>query len=199
MTAQNKTTADTQVERGAETPPRRSFFIRLLTLALGGMLALFPFAVGLLVFLDPLRTKKRAADAEEDGGLEGFYKVATLDSLPGDGTPRYVKVVAGRADAWTYVPNEPIGAVYLSKKPDGGVAALNVMCPHAGCAVDFKPAERVFECPCHSSSFSITGERSENSPSARNLDELQTTVKDGEIWVAFENFRSGTAERIPVT
>ena len=183
----------------AQAEPRRGFLIQSLTLALSGIIALFPFAAGLLVFVDPLRAKQRSQRDDTAGGPEGFYNVARLDALPDDGTPQYVKVVAGRTDAWTYIPNEPIGAVYLSKTQADEVLALNVMCPHAGCAVNFNSRQRDFQCPCHSSSFSIDGKRSEDSPSARNLDKLRTEIKDGEVWVEFKNFRTGTAERIPVT
>ncbi len=176
--------------------PRRSFFIQLLTVTLGGLVALFPFAAGLLVFFDPLRSKKQ----REAGGtsLDGYHKVARLDSLPDDGTPQYVKVIADRWDAWNYIPDEPIGAVYIRKNEEGDVVAFNVACPHAGCAVEFSARTGDFQCPCHSSSFSISGERSASSPSARNLDELPIEIQDGEVWVEYKNYRTGTSERIPV-
>jgi menaquinol-cytochrome c reductase iron-sulfur subunit len=125
--------------------------------------------------------------------------VARLDSLPNDGTPQYFKVIADRWDAWNYIPNEPVGAVFLRKGEDGGVVAFNVGCPHAGCAVEFASRTREFQCPCHSSSFSIAGERSASSPSSRNLDELPIEIVDGDVWVEFMNYRTGTSEKIPVT
>jgi menaquinol-cytochrome c reductase iron-sulfur subunit len=129
--------------------------------------------------------------------LEGYYKVAQFDSLPDGGTPQYVKVMADRTDAWTYFPDEPIGAVYLRRSGED-VIAFNVVCPHAGCAVDFDLRQQAFRCPCHSSIFSLDGKRSANSPSARNLDQLAVKVQDGQVWVQFENFRTGTAEKVPV-
>ena len=36
----------------------------------------------------------------------------------------------------------------------------------------------------------------EDSPSARDLDRLETRVADGKILVKYENFRTGTAQKI---
>ena len=183
---------------GDTTQPRRGFLTQLLALALSGLVAVLPFTAGLIVFFDPLRARKRG-DAASDGDAFKGYKVARLDALPDDGTPQYVKVIADRWDAWNYIPDEPVGAVYLRKTEEGNVVAFNVACPHAGCAVEFAALSRDFRCPCHSSSFTISGQRSSSSPSARDLDELPTEIRDGEVWVQYQSFRTGTAERIPVT
>jgi Rieske Fe-S protein len=94
-----------------------------------------------------------------------------------------------------------VGAVYLQRLAGKQVRALNVVCPHAGCFVDFRGAESCFHCPCHNSSFSLDGKVLDpKSPSPRALDDLPVEVRNGtEIWVQFQNFRAGVKEKTPVS
>jgi nucleotide-binding universal stress UspA family protein/nitrite reductase/ring-hydroxylating ferredoxin subunit len=57
-------------------------------------------------------------------------------------------------------------AVY--RDPGGVVHALSAACTHMGCTVKWNPTERTFDCPCHGSRFSPTGELI-NGPAARPL------------------------------
>ena len=174
---------------------RRSFLVRGAAAVLGTLAVLVPFASGLLVFLDPLRRKKRESP---------FVRVASLDALPADGVPRRFPIIAERTDAWNHYPAEPIGAVYLSRSSDDEVTALNVACPHAGCFVVFDSEGETYRCPCHSSTFQIDGSRSDpaREPAPRSLDSLACEIRgesDGpEIWVKFQNFRAGNVKKLPV-
>ena len=47
-------------------------------------------------------------------------------------------------------------AVY--REESGGVHALSPVCTHLGCQVNWKTAERSWDCPCHGGRFSPTGE-----------------------------------------
>lgn len=139
------------------------------------------------MFLDPLR---RNADA----GL--LAQITTLDSLPDDGTPVLFPVIATRTDAWNKAV-APIGAVYVRRVRPDQVQAFNITCPHAGCAVEFQAEKEGFICPCHNSLFSVSGKRSGDSPAARDLDELPAEIRNhGEVWVRFQNFKTGKAEKI---
>lgn len=176
------------------TPPldRRGFFKKLLALVLGGLAALVPVAAGLVTALDPLRRRSAA-------GVP--VRVTTLDALPADGLPRRFPVIAARSDAWNRFQAAPIGAVYLRRAPNGTVEALNVVCPHAGCFVEFSAAAGNFRCPCHQSTFALDGSiASPASPSPRALDKLAVKVgDDGAVWVTFQNFQSGRADQVPVS
>ncbi len=46
-------------------------------------------------------------------------------------------------------------AVY--RDDDGGLHAMSAACTHLGCAVNWNPAERSWDCPCHGSRFSADG------------------------------------------
>ena len=160
-------------------------------MVISGLLGLVPVLSGLAVFLDPLRRK-----AEKRGAL----LVTTIDSLPDDGIPRKFTVLATRTDAWNKFTQVSIGAVYLRRTARNQIQALNMTCPHAGCNVDFEPERNAFLCPCHKSTFTVEGRIGNPvSPSPRGLDELKVELRQGkEVWVVFQNFQGGRAEKIPV-
>ena len=72
--------------------------------------------------------------------------------------------------------------------------------PHAGCAVEFQPEKKGYFCPCHNSLFTPEGKRTDGSPSARDLDSLNSEVRaNGEVWVQFQNFETGKAHKVAVS
>lgn len=174
---------------------RREFLKKVLAISAGTVAIGVPVAAGVRVFLDPLTRK-----GEGDGGT--VVNVAPLDAVPPDGVPRRFQVVADKTDAWNHYLNVPIGAVYLVRHADRPqeVTAFNVVCPHAGCAVEAR-ADGTFACPCHRSTFRADGSLVPGSVSPRGLDQLKVdpaAVAKGDIKIRFQNFMAGTAERIPV-
>jgi len=171
--------------------PRRDFVIKLFAGLISTLLGLVPLGAGLAVFLDPLRRKTSNS---------GPVRIASLESLPADGIPRKFSVVATRIDAWNRFKQAAIGSVYLRRTSDGQVQAFNVVCPHAGCFVDFLLDRGQYHCPCHNSTFTIAGKiDNPASPAARGLDSLEVEVRNGkEIWVKFQEFQAGSANKIPV-
>jgi Rieske Fe-S protein len=171
---------------------RRGFFVKAAAVVIGGIVSIFPFAVGLLAFFDPLRRKSEAGN---------FVRVAPLEAVPADGMPRRFAVLADRTDAWNRFRNEPIGAVYLRRSAADKIEAFNSICPHAGCFVDFNEPARCFKCPCHNSTFTVDGSIIQPSPSPRPMDTLTVEVRDQggskEVWVRFDNFYTGIAEKVP--
>ena len=140
----------------------------MAAVVVGAIVGIVPFAAGLATFLDPLLKRKNAAA----GGGEAsrpLRRVASLAALPADGTPVQVPVIADLTDAWNREPNQPIGAVYLRRQGDK-VECFNAICPHAGCFVAYAADRKVFQCPCHTSSFQLDGERILPSPSPRDMD-----------------------------
>jgi Rieske Fe-S protein len=182
-----------QSARNSNDTDRRGFLKRVLTVFLGVFAALVPVGVVLRVLSDPLRQKT---------GTTAPVLITSLDALPADGVPRKFSVIASKQDAWNRFSKVPIGAVYLrrSAQDKNKVDALNVVCPHAGCFVDFSTTENQFLCPCHKSSFRVDGAiANAGSPSPRGLDALNVEVrKDGSVWVEFKNFEAGRVEKVPV-
>lgn len=176
---------------GAAAPERRSFLTKLFALVFASLAGLVPVGVGLRTFTGPL-----AMAAKRNGAVH----VTSLDMLPEDGVPRKFPVVADRQDAFSIYPRVPVGAVYLRRAKDQTVTALNVACPHAGCFVDFVPAEARFFCPCHRSTFELSGAiHDPASPSPRGMDTLEVEVRNGsEVWVVFQNFEAGHKGKVLV-
>jgi menaquinol-cytochrome c reductase iron-sulfur subunit len=210
MAAAAQPPSPTASKVAAKDDHRRGFFGKLAAVVVGGIVVIFPFAAGLAVFADPLRRRN---------GRNGLIRVASLDAVPTDGTPRKFAVIADRQDAWNDFPAEPIGAVYLRRvtkskqsgaekteatdsKADAGdtptIEALNVICPHAGCFVGFSDSRQEYLCPCHTSAFAIDGDLI-SGPSPRGLDKLECVVREEEgrkvVWVNFKNFYTGISDQ----
>jgi menaquinol-cytochrome c reductase iron-sulfur subunit len=170
---------------------RRGFLKKSLATALGLLAALVPVAAGLVVAADPLRRKAAAGQA---------LRVTTLAALPADGLPHRFPVIGAKTDAWTRFDATPVGAVYLRRTGGRQVEAFNVVCPHAGCSVEFEPGANRFQCPCHKSVFGLDGRVADpRSPSPRGLDGLAVSVDaDGAVWVKFQNFQAGRPDKVPV-
>jgi Rieske Fe-S protein len=184
--------------------PRRSFLTSAGAIVISGFVAIFPFAAGMGVLLDPLR--RRAKGAAGAGGEETikFVRLGPLDLLPADGIPHQFALTDDTVDAWTRSTGQRVGTAFLTRtdSPDGPkVTALSSVCPHLGCAVDFNGPAGEFECPCHASAFAKDGVKL-FGPSLRGLDPLAVKLVeiDGtkEIWVECARFRTGISERIAV-
>lgn len=166
----------------------RRCFLAAGAAALAGVL---PPLTGLGVLLNPLRKKSSLGQA---------VRVTSLSALPADGVPRKFPVVTDRVDAWNHFHNVPIGAVYLRRTEENSVEAFSVNCPHAGCFVEYRSAEKNYLCPCHDSRFHIDGSiQDPNSPSPRGLDSLEVDEEKlqnlNEVWVRFQKFQAGKAQK----
>lgn len=168
------------------------------------MLAI-PTTISGLLFLDPLLRKKKGTGSAAGDRLSGFTKLPVdLASVPTDGSPVAVTVRRDQDDAWNRFRNVPVGNVWV-RRTDDGIQVFNSVCPHLGCAVDYRSSERDFRCPCHSAVFGLDGQK-QNAVSPRDMDSLEShLVTDGkiqddgdEIWVKFQNFARGTSEKKPV-
>jgi nitrite reductase/ring-hydroxylating ferredoxin subunit len=188
---------------------RRSFLVRLAAVVCGGIVALFPFAAGWGVIIDPWRRRRAAsaADGEPLGATAtgpNFVRICSLDALTPGGDPQPFAVILKVVDdAWTRTFNQKVGVIFLERSNAGNepsVVALNAKCPHLGCLVDFNRTKAEFQCPCHESAFAKDGERL-YGPSLRGMDplavEVRSTTGQQEVFVAFQKFMPGIAERTP--
>jgi Rieske Fe-S protein len=176
----------------AEANSRRDVFKQAIALFCGALALLIPGVAGMAALLDPLRRKGNS------GG--GFLRLASMEALPEDGTPRKFPVIAERTDAWTRFPAEPVGAVFL-RRVGKQVVALQATCPHAGCSIDFQgmePTNGKFFCPCHGADFDLFGKRLQpRSVSPRDMDSLEVEIRSrNEVWVKFQTFQSGATKKI---
>ena len=184
----------------------RRGFVKFCAAAISVLLGAIPAGLGLGFFLDPLTRDRSGADSAPDPDgvqkdADGFIDLkVSVSSLPEDGTPVSVKVLDDRVDAWNKIPNVPIGTVWLRRTEAGEVLAFNTICPHLGCAVDYRQGNRDFFCPCHTSTFALDGKRQNMIP-PRDMDGLETKLKpetDDSIWLKYQDFRAATHEKIEV-
>ncbi len=189
MADNSKSSAPRDRQEASPIEGRRAFLAKIVAGFVGLAALAVPTASGVVAFFDPLRRKSAG---------EKFYPLAPFDSLAYDGSPRRVSVIAERADAWNKFPNEAIGAVFLRRVGKDKVEALQTVCPHMGCSILFEAEGEGgrFHCPCHNASFDLTGRRTDAVSSApRDMDPLETEIRDGVVWVKFRTFPLGVANR----
>ena len=191
--------------------PRRNFMVEIASVAIGGIVSLCGLVSGIIVFLDPIRRAPRIPGKYRtgEGGGDKFVFIASLDALPDDGVPRRFPVITNKVDAWNFSPNVAIGSVYLRRqKGQKDVQVFHTTCPHAGCSVSYKhdpdPKKSAYVCPCHNSAFDLDGEKikynNKENPSPRTLDALEIDadkLKNGEIWIHFQDFYTGKHHKEP--
>jgi len=100
-----------------------------------------------------------------EGEFGGMVNAGPVDSFPAGSVTRF-----------------PDGRFYLVRAPEGGFLAIYHRCTHLGCTVDWQPDQNRFFCPCHASSFDITGDV-QNPPAPRALDTFPVSFAAGELLV----------------
>lgn len=150
--------AKKEQEEARETETSRRGFLNRLWAALG-LVVLAEFAWLVVSFLRP--HERRTARG-------GFGAV-----LP-----------AGRAEDFApgTVTAFPRGQFYLARLEDGGFLAISRKCTHLGCTVPWVEKENRFACPCHGSTFDITG-NVVHAPAPRALDLFPVTIENNVVKV----------------
>lgn len=168
---------------------RRSLLQRLgaiLVAALGAATG----TPALLFLCDPLRRRT------PEPGRVPLLPLSQVPDLDQGGQPLRVPVVAAVRDAWNRQDAARVGAVWLYRR-SGQVTCLSVICPHAGCGVDYDERRAAFVCPCHGSTFAVDGGRREG-PAPRDMDSLEVEVKDGQVLCQYRRFRLATGDKEPL-
>lgn len=93
-------------------------------------------------------------------------------------------VVAGPVERFApgTVTAFPGGSFYLVRLADGGFLALDRTCTHLGCTVPWNAEAGRFACPCHASTFDITGAVLA-PPAPRPLDLYRVRIENGVVKV----------------
>lgn len=137
---------------------RRRSFLRVLW-GIVGLAAVAEFCwVGISVLLS--RSKRQSSNAQEKNILAG-----KIEDFP----PATVTAI-------------PQGRFFLSRLEDGGFLALSRTCSHLGCSLNWDAEKGKFICPCHGSSFSLTGEVL-TSPAPSPLDYYPVRIENGIVKV----------------
>ena len=203
----------------------RRKFIQGASCAIGAAVGLVPTGAAVRVVLAPIGRQR-----EESGG--GFVKLTHVDDQPPgvpvkftimadktDKWSRYTDVPIGAVHllreglgeqeteddaceeaSGTPEETEPPPAPEMKAAPK--VTAFSTICPHLGCFVDYRSAEKDFYCPCHNSKFDLSGKALNKTP-PRPMDELDIDQDKlratGEVWVNYVRFKTNTDQKIPLT
>lgn len=140
-------------EKESTAIPSRRSFLNLIWLSLG-FVALVEFITVAFAFLRPGKTKapRERSDAIVTGGA--------IDRFIPNSVTAFVR-----------------GRFYLARLEDGGFLALSRKCTHLGCTVPWVADENKFICPCHGSSFDITGSVI-SPPAPRALDMYPVIIEN---------------------
>ncbi|MEQ9409753.1 MAG: Rieske 2Fe-2S domain-containing protein [Fuerstiella sp.] len=188
------------------SPTRRNMLLDVITAVISFLLIAVPSTLAGIFYLDPILRRKKASSGSEGDSLDGFIKLdVTRDVIPDDGRPVAVTVMATLDDAWNRFRDVPVGSIWLRKQADGQIIAFNSICPHLGCSVNYRRSEGDFFCPCHTSSFDLDGNKTNEIP-PRDMDSLSLVTaseakpdpEGQELWLKFQNFRGAIDQKIPV-
>jgi Rieske Fe-S protein len=165
---------------------------------LGYLTGLLLLAIGLLVAIPaggylfaPLRRRGSSASGP------AFRDVGPLADIP-VGPWRLLSLETVLQDGWRKTRVKHAVWVRRQGQGDQEVTVLSSLCPHLGCPINWHPDRSEFLCPCHGGRFDGAGKRS-GGPPPRSLDPLEFEVRAGRLWVRWQDFKIGVAERIPVS
>jgi len=123
-----------------------------------------------------------------------WMMLGTIDALP-LGQPAHLTSVDVQTDA--YIRESVTRHIWAIRESGEKVTVYSPICPHLGCHFDWNPSTKHFECPCHGSVYSLDG-KVLGGPAPRPLDTLPSKIENGKLSVDWLQFKSGTAEKIPV-
>jgi menaquinol-cytochrome c reductase iron-sulfur subunit len=156
---------------------RRSFFGVLLGIGSAGIGAVLAVPV-LRYVLYPIYAKATGTEWSDVGDASEFS---------GSEEPVRKTITFRQRDGWREVVSAQ--SVYVSRAADGHLEVLSAICPHLGCSVAWQAAQDKFVCPCHGGEFKPDGQYI-SGPPPRSMDRLPTQIKNGNLQVHFEYFRS---------
>jgi cytochrome b6-f complex iron-sulfur subunit len=123
---------------------RRSF-LNKIWIGLG-IVAFLELAGMIVMYLRPVKSRAKSSESST------IIEAGPVASFPPDSVTAFVR-----------------GKFYLCRLEDGGFLAISRKCTHLGCTVPWLDKEKRFACPCHGSSFDITGAVT-SPPAPRALD-----------------------------
>lgn len=163
----------------------RRRFLGLLTGSLTAVLGAVAAVPLLGRALAPLRRRVAAGGA--------FLAAGRLEDFP-LGRPTRVALPVTVQDGWV---RKTVRQAAWVLREESGLRVLSTVCPHLGCSVNWKESRDGFECPCHESGFSRSGDYL-HGPARRGLDDLPFEVVGGELRIRWVEFETGSAESRPV-
>ena len=131
-----------------------------------------PVAAGLATVLD---TRSKHIQPE-------WVAVSTLRALPEDGVPQLVPVRVSRFDAWSRMPDDVVGHVFLRRvNKTTEVRALSAL--YQGGTVEYDTQMGVFNVPCWNVQCDIDGRRLHTVREWGDMQPVRTLVRGDVVCV----------------
>jgi Rieske Fe-S protein len=176
----------------ASTRTKRRRFLGLFTDLLMAIIALGVAIPAVSYFFGPLR--RRSGD---EGAGSPFQDAGLLTEIP-LGQWQLLSVEMVHQDGWKKTRVRHAIWVLRQDESNQGITVLSSICPHLGCPINWHPDQSQFVCPCHGGIFDVDG-RHTGGPPPRAMDRLEFEVRASRLWVRWQDFKIGVAERIPVS
>lgn len=145
---------------------RRSF---INWVGLGAIASSLPVAIAACTAQDTKSEATQAAPPVAKGSFRAVGLVADLDKKG-------------------FLLNKEVAGGPVLVVRDGSDAsklvAVNPVCPHNQCVVDWKGDRKSFECPCHGAKFAIDGKPTQG-PANKPLPTYEAAIKGGAVMVKF--------------
>jgi menaquinol-cytochrome c reductase iron-sulfur subunit len=164
---------------GEETSTRREF----LKTAIGVLASLTALVLG-IPFIGSLFGSAKRRKSE-------WSRLAEVGSLP-ENLPVELKFRSSTEDAYHH--GDVLYSVWVVRHAPDRVTVFSPICPHLGCHFLWDHKINRFACPCHASVYSIDG-KVLYGPAPRPLDALPSKIDNGVLYVKWERFKPGIAEK----
>jgi Rieske Fe-S protein len=122
--------------------------------------------------------------------------VGSVAEVP-EGEWRLLSLELTHQDGWE-TTNQP-HAVWVRRTglSEQEITVLSPICPHLGCQIGWQSAQSRFSCPCHGGIFSTEGTH-QSGPPPRSMDKLAFEIRNGRLFVRWQDYRIGVAQQEPV-
>jgi menaquinol-cytochrome c reductase iron-sulfur subunit len=170
---------------------RRRQFLSICTTGLLTVIAGLILTPAVAFLVSPIRRRANKGLAADD-----FSDAGALNSIP-VGAWTLVPIEIVRQDGWDKTRQARSVWVLVNGTTPGDIKVLSPICPHLGCPIAHLTEKSDFLCPCHGSIFSNAGDVV-SGPSPRGMDALESQIRDGHLWIRWQDFRTGESKRIAV-
>ncbi|MET3289489.1 ubiquinol-cytochrome c reductase iron-sulfur subunit [Brevibacillus fluminis] len=151
----------------------RRTFLNYALMGTGGFLAAGMITPMIRFAIDPVLKHSAGGDRVAVGSPDEF-----------GADPKRVEFKVHTKDGW--YETETTMTAWVTKDEKGQILALSPVCKHLGCTVDWNTSPEhpnEYFCPCHMGRYSVKGEHILNTPPLKSLDEYESEVKDGKLYL----------------
>ena len=147
----------------------RKSFVKIVTAALGSMMAAIVGLPMIQYFISPALTKPTGDD---------WISLGSLENYPLD-IPTLFNFTMTRVNGWER-SSQSYGAFVL--RQSGEIIVFSDVCTHLSCRVGWNTDNQEFYCPCHAASFDKFGEVI-SGPPPRPMDRYETRLEGDQLFI----------------